>query len=186
MHVVTRIPDVSKSKFVRNYTQLKLYAQEQDCPAEIKSHIWCINKWARSTVGMINTEHSSTQAHNPTAATKTIQMAQGGPSSAMVNWTHPTFRFYSAPSPGCLETDILWSETNGQAKREGAKKKGNSSNLQEVVRLRAFRSSWTFSRALDARNTSSEISSASYLQLYSSFLALEAEDPPLRSECPKR
>lgn len=54
---------------------------------------------------MINTEHSSTQAHNPTAATKTIQMAQGGPSSAMVNWTHPTFRFYSAPSPGCLETD---------------------------------------------------------------------------------
>jgi hypothetical protein len=104
---------------------------------------------------MINTEHSSTQAHNPTAATKTIQMAQGGPSSAMVNWTHPTFRFYSAPSPGCL---------------------------QEVVRLRAFRSSWTFSRALDARNTSSEISSASYLQLYSSFLALEAEDPPLRSD----
>jgi len=39
-----------------------------------------------------------------------------------------------------------------------------------------------FSRAVDARSTSSDISSVSYLQLYSSFLVLEAEDPPLRSD----
>jgi hypothetical protein len=54
--------------------------------------------------------------------------------------------------------------------------------LQDVGRFRDFRSNWTLSRAADARSTSSDISSASYLQLYSSFLVLEAEDPPLRSE----
>jgi len=62
---------------------------------------------------------------------------------------------YSAPSPECL---------------------------QDVGRFLDFRSNWMFSRAVDARSTSSDISSVSYLQLYSSFLVLEAEDPPLRSD----
>lgn len=72
-------------------------------------------------------------------------------------------------------------------KKEGTKANNYDKcpDLQDVVRFRAFRSNWMFSRAVDVRNTSSERSSASYPQLYSSFLVLEAEEPPLRSECPK-
>jgi len=65
----------------------------------------------------------------------------------------------------------------------GAINQSIPSYLQDVGRFRDFRSNWTLSRAADARSTSSDISSALYLQLYSSFLVLlEAEDPPLRSE----
>lgn len=53
---------------------------------------------------------------------------------------------------------------------------------QEVVRFRAFLSSWRFSKADEARLTSSASSSLSYLQLYSSFLYPDTDEPPLLSK----